>query len=441
MHNRRFPVALIASALFAGLFAAMPARADGVVTPTYVGMTPQDVGVMDRPRPAYDAKGIPLGGFRLFPTLDLDASYDDNVFRLATAQSDYFFTISPALRLQSQWGRHYLEVYGGATNYEYATLGSENLTDWKVGADGRLDISRAAMLSANVFYGEFHELWSSPNSFTIPDATGYQASPNRYYQTHADIQTAYQPNRLGIGFGVSYDHYNWLDTPAIGGGTLYSTDRNEDEYQGYAKLFYDFSPGYLGFVKASYDERHFDLLYDRSGLDRSSHGYRFDGGLDMQITHLLAGEVFAGYLEQSFAPYFQAPATMPLPDVSGLDYGAQLNWYASQMLTVHLSGSRQLADVIIEGASVADNKMVELSADYEFRPNIIVQGSVFYTDSRFVGTTRDDTYPGAGIGVIYLVNRYMSANLNYNYSERSTDNFTEFNYTDDTVSVGLTLHL
>jgi hypothetical protein len=437
MHNRRFPAALIAGALFAGLCAAMPAHGDGVVTPTYIGMTPQDVGVMDRPRPAYDAKGIPLGGFRLFPTLDLDASYDDNVFRLPTAQSDYFFTISPALRLQSQWGRHFFEIYGGLNDYQYMTFSGENLIDWKVGADGRLDISRAAMVSANVFYGEFHELWSSPNSFTIPNATGYQSSPNRYYQTHADIQTAYQPNRLGIGFGASYDHYNWLATPAFGGGTLYNTDRNEDEYQGYAKLFYDFSPGYSGFVKASYDDRHFDHLYDRSGLDRSSHGYRFDGGLDMQLTHLLAGELFVGYLDQSFAQNVPTP----LPDVSGLDYGAQLDWYASPVLTVHLSGSRQLADVIIDNASVADNKSVALSADYEFRRNIIVQGRVFYTDSRFVGTTRDDTYPGAGIGVIYLLNRYMSANLNYNYSERSTNGYPEFNFTDDTVSVGLTLHL
>ncbi len=54
-------------------------------------MTPQDVGVMDRARPAYDAKGIPLGGFRLFPSLDVVGTYDDNVFRLPTGQSDYFF--------------------------------------------------------------------------------------------------------------------------------------------------------------------------------------------------------------------------------------------------------------------------------------------------------------------------------------------------------------
>ena len=386
---------------------------------------------MDRARPDYDAKGIPLGGFRLFPTLNLNASYDDNVFRVPVAQSDYFFTISPALRLQSQWGRNFLEVYTGLNNYDYTTFSEQNLTDWRFGADGRLDISRAAMLSANVFYGELHELWSAPNNIA-----GFQAAPNRYYQTHADIVTAYQPNRLGVGFGVSVDRFDWTDTPKIGGGLLYNSDRNQDDYQGYAKIFYDFSPGYSGFVKASYDERDFDLFADRSGLHRSSHGFRVDGGVDMQITHLLAGELFLGYLNQSFAQNVPTP----LPNVSGFDYGAELDWYASPLLTVHLSGSRQLADVIITGASVADNKNVAVSADYEFRPNIILQGRVSYTDSRFVGTIREDTYPGIGIGVKYLVNRTVSANLYYNYSERST-NISGVQYNDNTISIGLSLHL
>ena len=435
MNYAKFAAKVIVSALVAGFGLSAPAAANDVTTPTYIGMTPQDVGVLNRARPAYDAKGIPLGGFRLFPTLDLDASYDDNVFRVPAAQSDYFFTISPALRLQSQWGRHFFEIYAGLNNYEYTTFSKEDLTDWRVGADGRLDISRAAMLTANAYYSEMHELWSSPNN-----VVGYQAAPNRNYQTHADVQTTYRPNRLGIGFGGSFDRYDWLNTPRIGGGTLYNTDRNLDEYQGYAKIYYDFSPGYSGFLRASYDERDFDLYADRSNLHRSSHGFRVNGGLDMQITHLLAGELFVGYLDQSFAQHVHLPVTPALSNVSGFDYGAQLDWYVSPTFTAHLSGSRQLADIIITGASVADNKMVAVSADYEFRPNIILQARASYTDSSFAGTTRTDTYPGAGVGVKYLINRYVSADLNYNYSERSTD-VSGAQYTDNTISIGLSLHV
>ncbi len=41
------------------------------------------VGVMDRARPDYDPKGLPLGGFRLRPALDIGVTATDNVFRHA----------------------------------------------------------------------------------------------------------------------------------------------------------------------------------------------------------------------------------------------------------------------------------------------------------------------------------------------------------------------
>ncbi|MGE3143015.1 MAG: outer membrane beta-barrel protein, partial [Hyphomonadaceae bacterium] len=37
-------------------------------------------GVRERARPDYDADGMPLGAFRLFPTLGLSAVSDDNIY-------------------------------------------------------------------------------------------------------------------------------------------------------------------------------------------------------------------------------------------------------------------------------------------------------------------------------------------------------------------------
>lgn len=430
MNSAKFAARMAAALVVMAFAVATGAKAESS-TPTYVGMTEQDVGVMDRARPAYDAKGIPLGGFRLFPALDASATYDDNVFRTATTTSDWFFTVSPTARIKSQWGRHFFEVYAGLNDYRYTTLTAENLTDWRVGTDGRIDISRAANLTANVFYGQMHELWSAPNN-----AVGFQAAPNRYYQTHAEVSAVYQPNRLGFGVGGVYDEYNWTNTPKTGGGVLFNSDRDQTEYQAYAKVYYDFSPGYSGYLKASYDGRDFAQVYDRSGMARSSHGYRLDGGVNLQISHLVAGEVYVGYLQQNFAQN----VPHPLKNMSGLDYGVQLDWFVSQSLTMHLSAKRTLDDVVLSGVSVADNKRVGISADYEIRPNIILQARTSYTDVQYIGTTRSDSYLGAALGIKYLVNRYASLDLNYNYSDRSTDT-AALEYTDNTVSVGLTLHL
>lgn len=408
---------------------ATPAMAQsGVPSSDVGGISNTDIGVMDRARPAYDAKGVPLGAFRLFPTLVTAVSYDDNVLRTDAPQSDWAFLVAPSARLKSEWGRHFLEVYGGLNHYEYSELTGENLTDWRIGTDGRLDIIRAANVTTNVYYGEEHELWSAPNNIV-----GYQASPNRYFQLHADTVGSYQPSSLGIAVGGAFDNYNWTATPQIGGGYLNNDDRDENEFQSYVRAFYDFQPGYRAYIQASYDERDFDQYLDRSGLHRSSHGFRFDTGLDIMITHMVRGEIFVGYLQQNFA----SPS---LKGVTGLDYGVQLDWFADEALTVHFNVKHSLDDSVLSGVSMADNSSVSLGADYEFRPNIIVQVNGGYTRTKFVGTSRTDDYPSAGVGVIYLVNRYASINLNYKYSERST-NTAGLNYEDNLLSLGLTLHL
>jgi hypothetical protein len=393
-------------------------------------LTSEDVGVMDRPRPEYDAKGIPLGAFRLFPSLDVTGSYDDNVFRQTAGLSDFYLVEAPTARVQSQWGRHFAELYAGLNNYNYSKYTQENLTDWDVGGDGRIDASRAATLSGGGSYGEAHESLQSPNT------VGFQASPNRYYKTHGEANGTYQPNRLGFGAGGSIDRFDWNATPEVGGGQLFNTDRNETEYQAYAKTFYDFSPGYTGFLKASYDSREFDQFLDRTGLHRSSTGYRVDGGADVQISHLVKGEIFVGYLEQHYAQN----VVTPLHSISGLDYGANLDWYADQKLTVHLKAAHTITDVTLASVSASNDQTVNLGADYEVAYNMIFQGYASYTQSHFAGTTRTDDYPGAGIKLRYLANEYLSAYVGYDYTNRSS-NFSGINFNDNLITVGITGHL
>jgi hypothetical protein len=408
-----FPVAFSALALSGGLASAQTA-----------------LGVMDRERPGYDAKGIPLGGFRLFPTLDFGAVFDDNVHRLTSAESDWYFQETPALRLQSQWGRHFLEFFGGADNYNYAKFSSLNLTDWNVGGDGRVDVVQGVAIGSAASYGEYHEPLYSPNTL------GNQASPNRYHKVHGEITGTYQPNRLGVGMGVSLDRLTYEDAPLVGGGFIDNADRAEDEVQGYVRAMYNFSPGYTVFLKGSYDTRAFDQAFDRTGTHRGSHGYRVGGGVDLKIGHLLSGTASVGYLEQRFDQF----QPVPLHNIAGLDFNAQLDWYAMDLVTVHLNAGRYVTDIVLAGVSASDDKQVKLSADYELQRNLLVQVYGAFTQSALRGINRTDNYPSAGISGKYLMNEYVSVNAGYNYSDRSSD-LPGANYQDSMISIGLTGHI
>jgi hypothetical protein len=434
MQHSRIAQTVLATTALMACATALPASAQSLVTPTYVGMTSQNDGVLERAKPEYDAKGIPAGGFRLFPSLDASLNFDDNVFRQKSGSetSDWYFEFTPEVKLKSEWGRHYLEVYAGLDGYLYTSQGDENLVDWTIGSRGRYDISHASELAGNAYYAERHEMWWSPNY------TGFQKSPNRYYQGHVDLNWVYQPDKLGFEVGGSLDRFDWLNTPAIGGGPdINNHYRDQTEYQAYTKVFYDFSPGYSAFVRGVYDSRSFDHLdpYTNApiGVDRSSTGYHVQGGLDLQVSHLIHGEVYVGWLTQSF--------NAPLKNVSGLDFGVKFDWYVSPVVTLHLSGTRQIQDVVLLNVSAADNRNIMASAEYELRPNIILTAMAFYTESRYVGTNYSDDYPGVTLGAKYLINRYLSADLSYSYTSRSTNRLTDPSFTDNIVSAGLTLHM
>lgn len=426
-----FAAFLVQSALSANASLAQPANPSVGATSQprpaqNVSTDIEDLPVMARPRPEYDPMGIPVGGFLLFPQLTVDGTYDSNVFRTPeTELDDYFFTFSPSLRLRSNWGRHSLEFYGGVDAYEYLKYTQENLADWDTGADGRYDIAEGISLYGNGLVAEEHESLASPN------VLGNQKSPTRYYDKHAEVSATAQPNRLGFSAGGSFDHYDYLNTPLIGGGQEDNGDRDFDDYQAFAKSFYDLSPGYSLFLRTSYESRQFDQYFDRNGLHRSSTGYHADAGGDLQLSHLVSGEVYLGYLKYDFSG--------PLLNVGGLDYGAKLDWLATPLITVHLEGGRMLNQVILVGASIQDSQSVGVSADYEFRRNLIVQARADYVDSSYPGIVRHDKAPDAGIGVKYLLTQLLSLEANYTYTGRST-NALGGSFHDNEITVGINLH-
>ncbi len=215
----------------------------------------QPVGVMDRPRPEYDAKGLPMGGFRLRPALDVGAAYDDNVYRTSGGKlDDVFYTITPSFTLRSEWSRHMLELVGSLTRYQYQSRSSEDRMDWFVGGNGRLDFSHDMTLEGGASYNTLHEPRYSA------DQPGGAAEPTRYNDLHAGATARYRPNRFAFELGGAYDRYTYDPTRLIGGGVYDNFDRDRDQYRATAKASYEFAPGYAVFLRGSYDDRRYDTV-------------------------------------------------------------------------------------------------------------------------------------------------------------------------------------
>jgi hypothetical protein len=172
------------------------------------------------------------------------------------------------------------------------------------------------------------------------------------------------------------------------------------------------------------------LQFDRNGLDRSSDGYRLDTGLQLMFSPLIKGTMFVGYLKQNFKA--------PLHSVSGIDFGSQIDWFVTELMTVHLNTTRILSDTTISGASSEDERSIRGSVDYELLRNVILQANLGYENDIFKGTSRDDHITTVGVGAKYLFDRRVSFYAQYDHSGRdSTVGGT--NFADNLVTAGITL--
>src|SRR5580704_8149757 len=147
--------------------------------------------------PTTEELGIPLGSFRLYPTLDVRAGYDTNVFASSAGQQtgSAYEAISPSLQVRSDWNNHMLNFggYGAFGFFNSAT--SQNYQNFGVNTDGRLDITRDWNVTASAAFSGTTEALGTPDGaqtqapsvvYAVPLNLGmYQRFNRLFYQVNA----------------------------------------------------------------------------------------------------------------------------------------------------------------------------------------------------------------------------------------------------------------
>ena len=97
----------LAAAQFAP-FMPVPIPPIGPAQPEPQTVAPQrGQTVTDRPRPLFDPLGVRIEEFFLYPRLELDEGFNDNIFATSSGtKSDFITDVKPRLDLVSIFGQH-----------------------------------------------------------------------------------------------------------------------------------------------------------------------------------------------------------------------------------------------------------------------------------------------------------------------------------------------
>jgi hypothetical protein len=155
--------------------------------------------------------GIRLGSFLLFPEMEVGADLTNNVLDTKfDAQTDWGPEIKPRVRLDSDWGRHYLGFEANADRIWYSEFPIADTKNYQLLARGRLDIMSRTHLSGEI---EKSHVQQNSSSISITDISNANSAVE---EQHATAALEHTFNRLTLKFTGTVAEFDYADNTQQG---------------------------------------------------------------------------------------------------------------------------------------------------------------------------------------------------------------------------------
>jgi len=387
----------------------------------------RNVSVKDRPKPGYETSGIQSGVFIIRPELNLQVEADDNIFAGdIDEESDIITAIMPSVDIQTTFSRHAILGTLGIEHREYIDFTNESVTNFNSGVTGRLDVDRGTYIEVGADYKIGHETRTEAVT-----ANGSE-SPLKYDITTFSTTAVREQGRTKFEAGGSYNSYDFKDADIITGGIIDQDFRDLDAIRLILRGDYAISPDTSIFIRAFYEDEEFKIEQP-DDLNRDQDGYTIDVGADFDITNTIRGEIGVGFLRRSFA----APL---LEDIEAFSYSGQVEWFATPLITVSADAGRTVRPSGLLSAPALTENRFGVSADYEWRRNIIVSTGYNFVDEKYRGIDRDDRRISYFLGAEYLMNRYVRFGVRFSRDTLDSDGAdNQFDFNSNRLLFGVRL--
>ena len=298
-------------------------------------------------------------------------------------------------------------MFGSADIAFYADRSSENYEDFNLGGEARLDVLRDVRISAGIVYADLHESRGSPD-----DVDGNK--PTEYDRLNANIGIAARFNRLSLSARGEMISLDYDDATSAAGAVIDNDYRDRDRYDLVVRGGYEIVPEYEGFVRAEVSTTDYDDDFDSAGVNRDSDGIEIAAGARIDVTGVIFGDVFAGYLTRDYDD-------SRLKTVEGVTAGVDLTWNVTKLTTLGFGVARTIAETTQIGASGNFQTNFDASADHELLRNLILGVRAGLSFQDYEGIDRNDEVANFAVSGKYLLSRNFYISLGYEYSQRESD--------------------
>ncbi len=405
---RQMACAVLAGGLAGGLTVPL------AVAPAAAQESGEPVAVFERPREAFDAKGLDLGGFRLFPRLSVSETYDDNVFADESGEEDDFITsVAASLVARSEWSRHSLRVVGQIRDQTFLDNSSQDRTEYLFRPQLRLDLAERNQADLSAEYSR------QVIGRDDPEDTG-EEDPTEFDRFQVNSGYTHRFNRVFVGGQVQVRRDDYISTG--------DDDRDRIEYRFSLPIGYEISEITDVTLEPFFRIRDFDEL-DETGADRDARAGGATIGVETELSRLVHVALDVGFIANDFEdPDFD-------DDVDFIVDG-DFTWYVTGLTTVKGRLARRDNATNTPGSSSKTQSTVSGEVQHELMRNVLLVAEARYVQDDFREVDRVDDRAIFSFGGEYLINRYVSIGADYRYVQRWSDD-EDRDFSRNLVTLGL----
>ncbi len=374
----------------------------------------------------YQALGMPLGSFYLFPSLTIRESYTDNVFISATSKkSDGALIVAPGFVLESNWDNHALEFsLNGVATYHHK-FRSQDTKNLNALLRGRIDVTNRTFIRLGTGYQLNQETGSSP------DFPTNAAGPSDVETKNLFGELNHRFNRLSVQFRGEHSQLDYGDATSVNGQAIDNNNRDRNEDAALSRLTYEFSPRLSVFMDNNFRWTNYDAAESATNINRDNFQMLNAAGFRAEITPLVNGELRVGNVMID-------PKSARLSKENAVVVDASLVWTPTELTTLRASLATTIAETTEIGGTALKENLYTLAFEHRLLQNLILSGGVSLNVQNTLGTDREILTYQTTFGTEYRLNRniYLTSLLSYTHYNSSTAN-SDYEIKSATIGVRL----
>jgi hypothetical protein len=358
--------------------------------------------------------GTRVGAFTLYPVLDLNFGYDDNVFATAAPTTPSAVAmIRPSIELRSEWVNHQLRLLANGGFGYYASAPTQNFQNYLIQVDGKLDIRTDFWLTGLIAFRRATEALGTPN-------VSFAQAPTVVDSVPIELALYQKFNRLFYQLTASATRYWYYDYSTITSLGLPAISRDRLEYEERVRIGYEVVADRLSFfINPGFNQRKYVDTVNSAGQQRDSTGFNVGVGAALTLGPKSSLEGSVGWSSQTY--------TATGTSTSASTFSLSGTWNGYEPLVLRPVLMRTINESALSNYQNYVSTVAGIDFTYDIHYPWKAVGGLSYNIADYTPVPglagvnpRTDYFIKGSIGLLYEVRPQYSIGPLYEYSQGTT---------------------